>query len=163
MPPGRRDELQARIARARAYIRRAVPANTQDEAFKLLGLVWSGAPASEASRQTARLLALQRADGGWGQTPSMDPDAFATGEALYALHEAGVSVKSLAYHRGSEFLLRTQREDGTWFVRSRAFGFQAYFDAGFPYGRHQFISAAATSYAAIALAYSLDMPGKSSR
>jgi hypothetical protein len=27
--------------------------------------------------------------------------------------------------RGTSFLLRTQLEDGTWFLRSRAFGFQA--------------------------------------
>jgi hypothetical protein len=41
-------------------------------------------------------------------------------------------------------------------VRSRAIGFQRYFDTGFPHGRNQFISAAATGWAAIALAYTLD-------
>ena len=51
------------------------------------------------------------------------------------------------------YLLRTQLEDGTWFVRSRAFGFQPYFESGFPHGRNQFISAAATSWAAMALAW----------
>jgi hypothetical protein len=53
-------------------------------------------------------------------------------------------------------LLRTQLEDGTWFVRSRAFGFQRYFDAGFPHGTDQFISAAATAWATIALAYTYE-------
>jgi hypothetical protein len=43
-------------------------------------------------------------------------------------------------------------------VASRAPKFQPYFESGFPYGRDQFISAAATSYAAIALAYTLDAP-----
>jgi hypothetical protein len=52
-----------------------------------------------------------------------------------------------------QYLLRTQLEDGTWFVRSRAFGFQPYFESGFPHGKDQFISAAATSWAAMALAY----------
>ena len=56
---------------------------------------------------------------------------------------------------GGGYLLETQLEDGTWFVRSRGFAFQPYFDTGFPHGRNQFISAAATSWAAIALAYTL--------
>jgi ankyrin repeat protein len=158
MPPGRADDLKATVARARAYLRQASPANTQDEAFKLLGLAWSGAGARDISRQAARLAALQRPDGGWAQLPSMDPDAFATGEALYALNAAGMSPTSPAYAKGAAFLLGTQRQDGTWYVRSRAFGFQAYFESGFPYGRDQFISAAATSYAAIALAYTLEAP-----
>ena len=38
---------------------------------------------------------------------------------------------------------------------SRAFAFQAYFETGFPHGTNQFISAAATSWAAIALGYAL--------
>jgi len=59
------------------------------------------------------------------------------------------------YRKGADYLRRTQLEDGSWFVRSRAFGFQPYFDAGFPHGKDQFISAAATSWAAIALAYTL--------
>jgi hypothetical protein len=50
-------------------------------------------------------------------------------------------------------LLRTQLEDGTWYVPSRAIGFQPYTDAGFPHGPDQFISAAATSWAVIGLAY----------
>jgi len=158
MPPGRADDLKAMVARARTYLRHAVPASTQDEACKLLGLVWSGAGARDTERQAARLTALQRSDGGWGQLPSMDPDAFATGQALYALNAAGTPPSAPAYVRGADFLLRTQRQDGTWYVRSRAFGFQAFFESGFPYGRDQFISAAATSYAAIALAYTLDTP-----
>jgi hypothetical protein len=35
------------------------------------------------------------------------------------------------------------------------FAIQPYFEAGFPHGRNQFISAAATSWAAIGLAYTL--------
>jgi hypothetical protein len=85
----------------------------------------------------------------------MESDAYATGQALYALHEAGVASSSTTYRRGVIYLRRTQGEDGTWFVRSRAFAFQPFFDAGFPHGRDQFISAAATAWAAIALTYSL--------
>lgn len=154
-PPGRREETKVRLARATEFVRRAVPRSTQDEVFKALGLFWSGVPPEELSRQAKRLTTLQRENGGWGQLPGLAADAYATGQALYALNLAGVPVTSDAYRRGVAFLLRTQLEDGTWFVRSRAFGFQPYFETGFPHGRDQFISAAATSWAAIALAQSL--------
>ena len=85
----------------------------------------------------------------------MASDAYATGQALYAMNAAGESATSATYQKGTTYLLSTQREDGTWFVRSRAFGFQPYFDAGFPYGTDQFISAAATAWAAIALSLGL--------
>lgn len=153
--PGQREEIKKRIARAREFLRAASPASTQDEAFKLLGLVWSRVPAVEISAQAKRLQALQRANGGWAQLPTMAPDAYATGQALYALHASGMSTKGGAYQKGVAYLLRTQLEDGAWFVRSRAFGFQPYFESGFPHGTDQFISASATSWAAIALAYTL--------
>ena len=154
-PPGQRDEASARIAKAMQFVRKTMAGDTQDEAFKVLALVWSGAQAPEISRQTDRLRALQRPDGGWRQLPTMDADAYATGQALYALHAAGLAATSTAYQKGADYLLRTQLEDGSWFVRSRGFAFQPYFDAGFPHGTNQFISAAATSWAAIALAYTL--------
>lgn len=155
VPQGRRGETKARLARALEFLRTAEPSDTQDESFKLLGLVWSGAPAAEISAGVKRVLALQRADGGWAQLPTMGSDAYATGQALYALQAGGVSSPSEAYRKGAAYLLRTQLEDGTWLVRSRGFGFQPYFETGFPHGRDQFISAAATSWAAIALAYTL--------
>jgi len=157
-PPGQRQDILARTARAREFLRAAPPASTQDEAFKLLGFVWSRLPMTEIAAQAKRLLALQRADGGWAQLPTMASDAYATGQALYALQAAGISPKSAAYKNGAAYLLRTQLEDGTWFVRSRAFGFQPYFESGFPHGADQFISASATSWAAIALTYRLLRP-----
>jgi ankyrin repeat protein len=154
-PPVMRDDAASRIARARDYLLSATPVDTQDEAFKLLGLVWSAAPAAAISLQRQRLLKLQRDEGGWAQLPGLASDAFATGEVLYALHASGLAPDSSAYKKGVAYLLRTQLEDGTWLVRSRAFGFQPYLETGFPHGRDQFISAAATSWAAIALAYTL--------
>jgi len=57
-----------------------------------------------------------------------------------------------AYRNGLEFLLRTQIEDGSWLVETRAVPIQAYFESGFPYGVNQWISAAATGWATTALA-----------
>jgi hypothetical protein len=154
-PPGRREETAARITRAREFLRTAAADDTQAEAFKLLGLVWADGSRTDISRQVKRLLALQRRDGGWSQLPTMAADAYATGQALYALRVAGVASSSDSYRKGAQYLLRTQLEDGTWYVRSRAIGFQPYVDSGFPHGPDQFISAAATSWAVIALSYVL--------
>jgi hypothetical protein len=152
---GQRDAIKESIARAHEYLRTVAPSSTQDEAFKLMGLVWSHSSSLEISAQAKRLTALQRESGGWAQLPAMAPDVYATGEALYALHLSGLSPKSAGYGNGVSYLLRTQLEDGTWFVRSRAFGFQPYFESGFPHGADQFISASATSWAVIALAPAL--------
>ena len=154
-PPALHADTGARLTRARAFLRDSTPFDTQDESFKLLGLVWSAAPAAEIAAQVRRLLGLQRADGGFAQTSTMKADAYATGQALYALQAGGVAPQSEAYRNGATDLLRTQLEDGTWLVRTRGFGFQPYFESGFPHGRDQFISAAATSWAVIALAYTL--------
>jgi len=45
--------------------------------------------------------------------------------------------------------------DGSWYVRSRAMGFQPDFDAGFPHGHDQFISSAGTNWASMALTMAL--------
>ena len=44
----------------------------------------------------------------------MKSDAFATGQALTALAESGAPPATPAYRRGIEYLLGTQKQDGTW-------------------------------------------------
>jgi len=68
-----------------------------------------------------------------------------------ALHTAGLAVSDSAYQRGKEYLLKNQMPDGSWFVRKQTIGFQPYFETGFPHGVNQSISAAATSWATMAL------------
>jgi squalene cyclase len=99
------------------------------------------------------LIGQQRPDGGWAQNPNLASDAYATGETLWALREAGVlDVADAAYKRGVKFLLDNQFEDGSWYVRSRAVKLQPYFQSGFPYDHDQWISSMATGYAVMALA-----------
>ncbi|MGQ0636126.1 MAG: hypothetical protein ACT4QC_16055 [Planctomycetaceae bacterium] len=50
------------------------------------------------------------------------------------------------------FLLKTQLEDGSWRVSTRAKPVQVFFDNGDPHGKDQFISIAATGWATAALA-----------
>jgi len=49
-------------------------------------------------------------------------------------------------------LLSTQLEDGSWHVGTRTIPLQPYFDSEFPHERDQFVSAAATNWATMALA-----------
>jgi squalene cyclase len=121
--------------------------------YQLLGLGWTGG-SKEAVRKTMReLMALQRPDGGWSQLPSLPSDAYATGQALTALAEAGgLAVTDPVYRQGVRFLLGTQLEDGSWYVATRTLPTQPYFDSEFPHELDQFISAAATNWATMALA-----------
>jgi ankyrin repeat protein len=151
--PGRQAELDARIAKARAYLLAAQPATPYEHAEKLLGLHWSGTPRAAIEAAAKSLRAQQRKDGGFAQNAHLASDAYATGFALWALYESGtLPPKSPAYQKGAAYLLRTQRADGSWHVASRSPKFQPYFDGGFPYGHDQWISAHATAYAAMALA-----------
>src|SRR4029434_10904800 len=100
------------------------------------------------------LLSVQRGDGGWAQLDTLPSDAYATGQALYALDVAG-RLSGQVHEKGVRFFLDTQVADGSWHVRSRSYPVQSnYFDTGFPHGRDQWISAAATSWACIGLSLS---------
>src|SRR5262249_29321038 len=146
-PPTRRAEFDAAVDRGRAWLARTSASTTEERAFKLLGLSWAHAADADAQRAARDLLAAQRDDGGWAQGPKMTSDAYATGQALVALRESGsADLGSQPYRRGVEYLLRTQFEDGSWFVESHAVPIQPYFDSGFPYGINQWISAAATAW-----------------
>ena len=72
--------------------------------------------------------------------------------AVCARHGRRDVHRGPVYQKGVDYLLRTQADDGTWRVKSRAIWLQPYFESGFPYGRDQFISTAGTAWAAMALA-----------
>jgi hypothetical protein len=115
----------------------------------------------EVQESAHRLQGEQRADGGWGQLTTLPSDAYATGQALIALHDGGgLSPTTSAYKRGVRYLLQTQLADGSWFVPSRSFPLQPYFSTGFPHGRSQFISASGTSWATMALAQRLGIASR---
>jgi ankyrin repeat protein len=149
--PARRAEFEARIAKARRWLSESQPHVSYERTFQLLGLVWASAPTLEITRTAAEVKRMQQTDGGWSQTDSLPTDAFATGVALYALAQSGMSSTDPIYLRGVEYLLTTQKADGSWYVPSRAPKLQPYFQSGFPYTHDQWISAAATSFATVAL------------
>ena len=149
---GREKETADRIDRARKWLQRSDPKLQQEYALKLLGLGWAGVPATKLVDLVDKLVKEQRADGGWAQLPGLDSDAWATGQALVALCAAGgVPATHPVYQKGMGFLFRTQFPDGSWYVESRTWPFQAHFDSEFPYDEHQWISAPATAWASMAL------------
>src|SRR5579859_2169995 len=152
-PKTQRAAYEKSVQLAARWLRNAQPKTTEDRAFQLLGLGWAGAEKQIVRKEARLLLATQRADGGWAQIPSLGSDAYATGQALVALNETGaLAITDPAYKRGTHYLMTTQTEDGSWHVKSRVLPIQPFFESGFPYGRDQFISAAATNWATQALA-----------
>jgi ankyrin repeat protein len=150
--PGRKPEFDRALERARKWMLRAETTTAEDRAMRLMGLVWTKAPESAVKAAIQAIVQQQTTNGGWSQLSQLDPDAYATGLSLVALHEAGIRVNADAYRRGIAFLLSSQYPDGSWLVRSRAFPLQPYFESGFPFDRHQWISAAGTGWAAQAIA-----------
>ena len=150
--PGRQAEFAKKVERARQWLWTAKPQNNDSRIYQLLGLAWAGEPARKLQPLAKALLSEQRNDGGWSQQPGLRSDAYATGQAVYALRVgAGMNGSNPGVERGLRFLLKTQLEDGTWHVRRRAFPFQPTMNSGFPHGRDSWISAAGTSWAVMAL------------
>lgn len=139
------------IARARQWLARTKPASTEDASFRLMGLVWSGAPKSDIEGAGRDLLAMRDKSGAWPELPGYPPDAYSTGESLFALHEAGLTAPDRAYR----FLLSTQASDGTWRVHTRMLSpadvSPPYFTTGFPYDKDEYISYTGSVWATMAL------------
>jgi N-acyl-D-amino-acid deacylase len=139
------------IQLAAAWIGEYRPRTNYDLAWRLQGLAWASKSNDAILNARRDLLAAQRSDGGWSDIASMESSAYTTGLAMLALQSSGLPVSDPPYQRGVQYLLNTQLEDGSWHVRTRAAGFQPYFDNGFPHGVDQWISAAGTGMATIAL------------
>ena len=158
-PQGQNEEVKRRVGRAREWLVVATPKTSEERVFQLLGLGWANARKSDIEKAVKGLLAEQRADGGWAQLSTLESDAYATGQAIVALHQAGgLRVTDPACRRGIKFLLKTQFNDGSWLVLTRALPVQRYFESGFPHGKNQFISAAGTAWAAMALTLTIESP-----
>jgi ankyrin repeat protein len=163
-PAGLKAEFDKRMARARDYLLESKPKTTDDRTMLLVGLKWAGVGEEKVEEAARGLVELQRADGGWAGNRYLESDAYSTGAALYALQESGaLSPRDAAYRRGVAYLLKSQRPDGSWHVKSRAVKFQPYFQSGFPYDHDQWISAAGTAWATVALANGIETAERASR
>jgi ankyrin repeat protein len=154
------NDTQNRVDRSRAWLASQQPRNTEERSYQLFGLYWAGAAKSDLANRAAQLAATQQADGGWKSVNGRPSDAYSTGEALMALHDAaGMAITDPAWSRGLQFLLDTQQPDGSWHIVSRlhppASVSPHYFESGLPYGHDQFISAMGAAWSVMALAAAL--------
>ncbi len=109
----------AALRRAAGWLASSWPRSTEDAAFRVMGLVWSGAPQDTIEAATHVLLSMQLPGGGWPQLPGYSADAYSTGESLYALRLGGLPASAREWQRGQRFLIDSQAADGSWHVRSR--------------------------------------------
>lgn len=144
----RAKETGPAIDKALDWFRTVRPKDTEERAFRLMGLRTCGECPLEIERAAADLLATQGSDGGWRQTETMTSDAYATATALVALE---LPTGHAARAKAIAYLLGSQKPDGSWHVASRSKPFQKYFETGFPHGKDQWISSTATAWAVVAL------------
>jgi N-acyl-D-amino-acid deacylase len=150
--PGQRDAAGTAVRKAREWLAKAPIKVQEDRASKLWGLVRLGGDAADVADAVASVVEAQRVDGGWASDKGLESDAYATGQALARLRDAGLPADHPALRRGLSYLLKTRLGDGSWKVETRSKPIQVYFDNGDPHGRHQFISTPATAWAVVALA-----------
>lgn len=155
LPEERRAEREGCFGRARQWLLATAPESVEDASFRVLGLVWAGASASEIDTAAKDLLALELPGGGWPELRGYPADAYSTGEALFALHQAGFPPTSRPWRQGLHFLTSTQAADGSWRIRTRMVSpaqvSPPYFATGFPYGKDEYISYAGSCWAVMAL------------
>ncbi|MDQ7842822.1 MAG: VWA domain-containing protein [Armatimonadota bacterium] len=100
-----------------AWIADAATQTTQDKAFKIMALSRLGNPEQRraAAALAQELVTEQAADGGWKEAGTQSgSNAFATGQALCALRDAGGDIGSPPLQKAVRFLLAHQKPIGAW-------------------------------------------------
>jgi hypothetical protein len=108
-PPQFQPAYEQSITTALRWLSHANPRNTDDRAYRLMGLVWTGASKYGVTPAKKALLSEQRDDGGWCDGNSGRSTARATELAIAALREAGVVAEEPAYKKAMQFLRVTPR------------------------------------------------------
>jgi hypothetical protein len=113
---------EAKVARDRAVEwLSATPSDDDSQSIAMRLILWCrlGQDSKECEPLVQHIEQRQNVDGGWGQTDAMASDAWATGQALYALAHVGVKAGDPRVDRAQAFLIKTQRDDGSWPMISR--------------------------------------------
>ncbi len=126
-------EAQKGLAGIRRYLRDNPPPTLHHQAM----LLWATSylpnlqTEDERTATVAKLLSLQKADGGWGLATLGDwkrgddlaqdlesSDGYGTGFVIYVLRRSGMAATEEPLQRGVQWLKTHQRESGRWFTRS---------------------------------------------
>ena len=78
--------------------------------------------AARTKELAQELAGRQNDDGGWNWSKDYKSDAFATGQSLYALAKAGFAPNDPVIQKAVQYLLDTQRADGSWDAPSKKAG-----------------------------------------
>lgn len=113
--PQEKSEIRDSREKTSTWLAKTTPTQTtQSLAYLLFQDVDAGKKPEELQPAIDVLLARQNQDGGWGQLKDAASDAYATGQALYFLAIAGVTKDRPEIGRGVQFLVSTQKDDGSW-------------------------------------------------
>lgn len=155
--PSKKIKVQKMVQQTKQWLEQQQPQLQQELAFQLLGMQWCGSSQPAKNAVAQKLLAMQNKDGGWSQLTTMNSDAYATGQVLYALAESGTAaIAAPSFQNGIAYLLKTQEPSGAWTMVTRSNPIQPFVNTAFPpYDDNQFISAAASNWALLALAEAL--------
>ena len=104
------------VGRARTYLKDAQAGKILEWLAVRLLLARKLEETDVAESVARELLARQNPDGGWASLHGAATDAFATGQALYALAGSGERGAADAIARGRKLLIGTQAADGSWTV-----------------------------------------------
>ncbi|MEO6787158.1 MAG: hypothetical protein ABI318_13590 [Chthoniobacteraceae bacterium] len=105
----------ARAKAAAVLAKKDAPTSTESLVFRTLDARSLGKPA-DTDALRAQIISQQRGDGGWSSIIGENmSDPLATGQVLYALQPSAVDPKTAeAIARAQLWLVKTQREDGSW-------------------------------------------------
>lgn len=109
-------EADAARTKAAAFLaKKDAPTSTESLVFRTLYARSIGKP-EDADALRTDILKQQRGDGGWSSSIGENmSDPLATGQVLYALHASAADPRTAeAIARAQHWLLKTQRDDGSW-------------------------------------------------
>jgi hypothetical protein len=136
---------------AAAWLAKARSTTNEDRIARVLGLAWAGKDKDATQIAVRELLATQRADGGWSDLDSLESSAYTTGRSLVALQSAQLPAGRPGLPARRQ--VSAEHATGRWILvrQDACHGVAAVLRRRLPYGFDQWISAAGTNWATVAL------------